>query len=97
MKQISAVSWLLEQIENKNGKEFTSYYTEFIEQAKEMEKDNVCDAWDDGYDKGMRDRIEKISNPVGNAEQYYNETYKTKTIVTEYRDGSIKVETFKSE
>jgi hypothetical protein len=97
MKQISAVSWLLEQIENKNGKEFTSYYTEFIDQAKEMEKDNVCDAWDDGYDKGMRDRIEKISNPVGNAEQYYNETYKTKTIVTEYRDGSIKVETFKSE
>jgi hypothetical protein len=78
------------------------YYPEYIpkhilEQAKEMEKDNICDAWDDGYDKGMRDRIEKISNPVGNAEQYYNETYKTKTIVTEFRDGSVKVETFKSE
>jgi hypothetical protein len=42
-----------------------------------MEKNNICDAWDNGYDKGTRDRIEKISNPVGNAEQYYNQTYKS--------------------
>jgi hypothetical protein len=32
----------------------------------------------------------------GDGEQYYNETFKTETIVTEYRDGNIKVETFKS-
>jgi hypothetical protein len=92
----TAVEWLVEQLDGER------HLTEneikrLIQQAKEMEKDNVCDAWDDGYDKGMRDRIEKISNPVGNAEQYYNETYKTKTIVTEFRDGSVKVETFKSE
>jgi hypothetical protein len=92
----TAVEWLVEQLDGER------HLTEneikrLIQQAKEMEKDNVCDAWDDGYNKGMRDRIEKISNPVGNAEQYYNETYKTKTIVTEFRDGSVKVETFKSE
>ena len=46
-------------------------------QRLEMEKEQIKDAWDDGYDKGTRDRIEKISNPVGNAEQYYNETFKS--------------------
>lgn len=91
----TAVEWLYEQI-LLTPLDIRSI-NKCLEQAKEMEKDNVCDAWDDGYDKGMRDRIEKISNPVGNAEQYYNETYKTKTIVTEFRDGSVKVETFKSE
>jgi hypothetical protein len=30
-------------------------------------------------------------------EKYYNETFKSETIVTEYRDGSIDVETYKSE
>lgn len=91
----TAVEWLANELKNNHGIDL-KLYNEF-DKAKEMEKDNVCDAWDDGYDKGMRDRIEKISNPVGNAEQYYNETYKTKTIVTEFRDGSVKVETFKSE
>ena len=91
----TAVEWLYEQI-LLTSLDIRSI-NKCLEQAKEMEKDNVCDAWDDGYDKGMRDRIEKISNPVGNAEQYYNEAYKTKTIVTEFRDGSVKVETFKSE
>jgi hypothetical protein len=72
----TAVEWLVEQLDGER------HLTEneikrLIQQAKEMEKDNVCDAWDDGYDKGMRDRIEKISNPVGNAEQYYNKTFKS--------------------
>jgi hypothetical protein len=48
-------------------------------QAKEMEKEQIIDTWDDAYDKGTRDRIEKISNPVGNAEQYYNETFKNES------------------
>ena len=72
MKQ-TAVEWLIEQWPILESQ----FPQQLIEQAKEMEKDNVCDAWDDGYDKGMRDRIEKISNPVGNAEQYYNETFKS--------------------
>ena len=51
--------------------------TDVLEQAKEMEKEQIMNAWNDAYDKGTRDRLEKISNPVGNAEQYYNETFKT--------------------
>jgi hypothetical protein len=38
-KQQTAVEWLLNAIETKNGEEFSSYYTEFIEQAKEMDKE----------------------------------------------------------
>jgi lipopolysaccharide biosynthesis protein len=38
-KQQTAVEWLLNAIETKNGEEFSSYYTEFIEQAKEMENE----------------------------------------------------------
>jgi hypothetical protein len=72
----TAVECLVEELTKQNM--FMHLFAKEIEQAKEMEKDNVCDAWDDGYDKGMRDRIEKISNPVGNAEQYYNETFKSK-------------------
>jgi uncharacterized protein YceH (UPF0502 family) len=72
----TAVEWLVEELTRQNM--FMHLFAKEIDQAKEMEKDNVCDAWDDGYDKGMRDRIEKISNPVGNAEQYYNKTFKSK-------------------
>ena len=77
MKQ-TAVEWLAEQITTIKWK--MSDMTDrnyIIEQAKAMEKEHIIDAWDDGYDKGTRDRIEKISNPVGNAEKYYNETFKS--------------------
>jgi hypothetical protein len=71
MKQ-TAVEWLLNKIESKNGKEFSSYYTEFIEQAKEMEKEQIIDA----YCKGSLD----MSNdenifPRETSEQYYNESF----------------------
>jgi hypothetical protein len=58
MAQQTAVEWLLEQIENKNGKEFTSYYTEFIEQAKAMEKEQIVDA----YRNGANDEFEHWMN-----------------------------------
>jgi len=70
MEEKLGTEWLVEQLNLYE-------YEDVIKQAKEMEKNNVCNAWDDGYDKGMRDRIEKISNPVGNAEQYYNKNFKS--------------------
>jgi hypothetical protein len=64
-KQQTAVEWLLNAIETKNGEEFSSYYSEFIEQAKEMEKEQIVDAYDYG---SLRSGCEE-------GEQYYNETY----------------------
>lgn len=73
MKQ-TAVEWLFEQVVNRTER---VYFLKELEQAKEMGKQEIMNAWNDGYDKGTRDRIEKISNPVGNAEQYYNKTFKS--------------------
>jgi len=64
MKQQTAVRWLLQKIEDKNGKEFSSYYQEFIEQAKAMEKEQIIDAFDSG-----------LAYDYDEAEQYYNKTY----------------------
>jgi hypothetical protein len=67
-KQQTAVEWLLNEIETKNGEEFSSYYLEFIEQAKEIEKEQIEDAYKRGWDSGDfgSDCWEEI---------YYNETY----------------------
>ena len=67
MEKQTAVEWLLEQVENKNGKEFTSYYTEFIEQAKEMEKEQIEEAFKNA-------RLPVVFG-VWEAEDYYYETY----------------------
>ena len=77
MENISAVEWLLNEMSAPDWWYLPeSMKQDITDQAKEMEKQQIKDAWNDGYDKGTRDRIEKISNPVGNAEQYYNETFK---------------------
>ena len=55
-----------------------------FKKAKEMEKEQMIELWN-------------IAVTCESFEQYYTETFKTETIVTEYKDGTIKVETFKSE
>jgi hypothetical protein len=73
MKKVSAVEWLIEQL-NKKG--FAPVVTdEEIEQAKEMEKEQHSETWNDS-------RIQyKGDNYLGKEksfEQYYNETFKNK-------------------
>jgi hypothetical protein len=84
----TAVEWLYEQI-LLTPLDIRSI-NKCLEQAKEMEKQQIVNAWFGGYLNG------EIKSEL-KSEQYYNETYKTKTIVTEFRDGSVKVENFKSE
>ena len=62
----TAVQWLVEQINQHHG-----YIGKaMIDQAKQMEKQQIVDAYDDGnYAYGMG-----IKEP----EQYYNETFKNK-------------------
>lgn len=75
----TAVEWLENElafflkdiIENKNHLLMINLF----EQAKEMEKEQIIDAWNDGYEKGLRVREEKIINPVFDAETYYDDTY----------------------
>ena len=68
MKQ-TAVDWLAEQFDNI----VELYPSEWekinnaINQAKAMEKNQVAEAWDDGFEE----------MPYKNGEDYYNKTFKS--------------------
>ena len=64
-KKQTAVEWLVEQIDNKDMGEIPMWIYDFIEQAKEMEKEQIEDAYKaDLYPCSDED-----------TEQYYKETY----------------------
>ena len=70
MKQ-TAVEWLVQQ-KNKYG----LIINEDLEQAKEMEKEQICKAWDSGdyayfYSK-------ETGRDFADGSEYYNETYGSK-------------------
>jgi hypothetical protein len=67
MKQTTAVEWLVSHLNKQEW--FTYKQREYIEQAKEMEKQQIIDAYKQGQFDGdiIRDT---------DAEQYYNQTFK---------------------
>ena len=65
MKQ-TAVEWLLEEL-NDNGFSHLDLATDIIKQAKEMEKEQIKDAFDEGNPNGFIMKCGK---------EYYNETFK---------------------
>ena len=64
MKQ-TAVEWLFNQLEFDESVSMDNI-EEIFEQAKEMEKEQIMDTFNNGY-----------LNHSRNAEQYYNETFKS--------------------
>ena len=64
MKQ-TAVEWLIEQIKKEHP-----FWTSIFEQAKEMEKQQIKDAYNKSFE--LRDK------PYSTADKYYNETYGSK-------------------
>ena len=75
MKQ-TAVEWLVEQITTVKWKmSDVTDRNSIIEQAKAMEKEQIIDAY---YQIG-KDHQDMIFAIEKNAEQYYNETYESKT------------------
>lgn len=69
MKQ-TAVEWLQDQFHKDNlSKEFAKVFNSSFEQAKEIEKQHIIDA----YDLGMGHYGD--ANSRSDAEQYYNETF----------------------
>jgi HEPN domain-containing protein len=76
MKQISAVDWMATEIIEaiQHGDKDFVYWklkTVILEQAKELEKQQIIDAYIDASPK-----LEDITKE--SAEQYYQETYKSK-------------------
>ena len=69
MKQ-TVVEWLVENLHLHNDVYFvTKDKRKIIEQAKEMEKEQIIEAW-----MATDNPLQRMS-----AEQYYNETYNTET------------------
>jgi predicted nucleotidyltransferase len=62
---MTAVEWLVQQICG----EHTDFWKEEIQEALEMEKEQIIDAYERGWDMGALD-IDC------NSEKYYSETYK---------------------
>ena len=74
MKQVTAVELLIQNIvEDQTIKaKSMSEWVMVFEKAKEMEKEQIIDAYDAGlFDGSMDDVNDRIY------EQYYNETYKS--------------------
>lgn len=67
----TAMQNLLDKIENKNGKEFTSYYTEFINEALEEEKEQLQKAFSDGQETPLN----HPTLPHYSRKEYYNDNY----------------------
>ena len=75
----TAVEWLAEQFDII----VELYPSEFekinnaIEQAKEMEKQQIFDTWDNGFDNGNYYGKYNENCEINCGEQYYNETFKS--------------------
>ncbi len=65
MKQ-TAVDWLFQELWDRPKDKMVWYY--ILEKAKQIEKEQIKDAFDNGYHIGYFDRNY-------NLEQYYKETY----------------------
>ena len=68
MKQQSAVEWLVNEIAEKYNFRCATYYGQEIQQAKEMEKEQIV--------KAVYDSMGNNFDPnMGRAEMYYKENY----------------------
>jgi uncharacterized protein YycO len=68
---MTAVEWLVNEIAEKYNFRFATYYGQEIQQAKEMEKQQIIETWHNGYNN-QSPMIDE--NNCG--EQYYNENFK---------------------
>ena len=71
MKQ-TAVEWLYDEIKHIIPNDFINKF----QQAKEMEKEQIINAREDGFLWGMRNTNNFYADKVIESEQYYNETFK---------------------
>jgi hypothetical protein len=77
-KKQTAVEWLVSNISSKIDNEYwcnQKEITEWVEQAKEMEKQQIIDAYGVKVKHSIEQGTTVYTKTFG--EQYYNETYKS--------------------
>ena len=72
-KKQTAVEWLVEQIDNKDMGEIPMWIYDFIEQAKEMDKQQKIEDYRAGRTDQQSDKLGKSYNR--RAANYYKENY----------------------
>jgi len=70
----TAIEWLIDELTDNGIDLYLAY--EIIEQAKEMEKQQIIDAYNQGYRDGGDVPLGKDISLFDDANLYYNETYK---------------------
>jgi hypothetical protein len=76
MKQ-TAVQRLIEQLKFTHKEAYNDLY-EVIQQAKQMEKEQIKGSWNHGFDWGMMEQSlaeQGAESTLIDAEHYYKETY----------------------
>ncbi len=63
---MTAVEWLVDKLKGRSVDLEMPWNIDLVEQAKEMEKQQILDSWIDGY-----------CEHSDSDEQYYNKTFKT--------------------
>jgi hypothetical protein len=77
MKQITAVNWLINKLITENEVTLKGENYKLFELAKEIEKQEIINAYEQGIEDGYWHPENGYSNKFESAEQYYNETYKS--------------------
>jgi hypothetical protein len=77
MKQ-TAIGWLIKQLELEYNS-FPLLNAEACIKAQEMEKEQIFDTWDNGFDNGNYYGKYNENCEINSGEQYYNNTFKNKT------------------
>ena len=77
MAQQTAVEWLVEQIKSEQNQKAlsASEWMQVIEQAKQMEKEQIQQCWDTAHQAGRFEGKGIAEENWQTFEQYYNETY----------------------
>lgn len=74
MKQ-TAVEWLVEQYEQKIGKGITKVMFDEIQQAKQMEKEQIMKTARQCHFEGVRQSAKNSEEYLQYGEEYYEQTY----------------------
>jgi hypothetical protein len=75
MKEVTAVQWLIHKLITENEVTLKGENYKLFELAKEIERQQIIDAYDAGlFDGSMDDVNDRIYK------QYYNETYKSEKL-----------------
>jgi hypothetical protein len=74
MKKISAVEWLAKNLKDIPHVKHSYLFKYLVEQAKQMEREQIIDANDSGFADGVTHEADGKMR-FKTSEQYYNKTY----------------------